>query len=169
VITEPESRSGLRKESTIFAETGAGPGFLNENRTWSWSRSENFSFCRSQIIIFIKFKFSLNGQLFDLIYLLYCLGLISRSLVQVVEGRDDHYPVCRLDIRQDSEFATGYGHPKTVFKREPDTDPDILNAFIDILRIQAFGKSCTLHNHSFIIFRSIFSGFCAMTPSLSVV
>jgi len=22
-------------------------------------------------------------------------------------ARDDHYPVCRLDIRQDSEFATG--------------------------------------------------------------
>jgi len=21
--------------------------------------------------------------------------------------RDDHYPVCRLDIRKDSEFATG--------------------------------------------------------------
>jgi len=36
--------------------------------------------------------------------------------------RDDHYPVCRLDIRQDSEFATGYGCPKTDFKREPDTD-----------------------------------------------
>ena len=34
-------------------------------------------------------------------------------------GRDDHYPVCRLDIRQDSEFATGYGYPKTTFKREP--------------------------------------------------
>jgi len=29
-----------------------------------------------------------------------------------------------------------------------------------------FWKSCTLHNHSFIIFRSIFSAFCAMTPSL---
>jgi len=83
--------------------------------------------------------------------------------------RDDHNPVCRLGIRQDSEFATGYGYPKTVFKREPDTDPDIRNAFIDILRIHAFGKSCTLHNHSFIIFRSLFSAFCAMTPSLSVV
>jgi len=31
------------------------------------------------------------------------------------------------------------------------------------------GLSCTLHNHSFIIFRSIFSSFCAMTPSLSMV
>jgi len=61
--------------------------------------------------------------------------------------RDDHYPVCRLDIWRDSEFATGYGYPKTAFKREPDTDPDIRNAFIDISRIQTFGKSCTLHNH----------------------
>jgi len=49
VIAEPEFRSG--KESTIFAEAGAGPGvgFLNKNRTRSWSRSENFSFCRSRI------------------------------------------------------------------------------------------------------------------------
>jgi len=62
--------------------------------------------------------------------------------------RDDHYPVFRLDIRQHSEFATGYGYPKTAFKREPDTDPDIRNGFIDISRIQTFGKSCTLHNHS---------------------
>jgi len=51
------SRSGLRKQSTIFAEAGAGPGggFLNENRSRSWS--ENFSFCRSRIINFIKFNF----------------------------------------------------------------------------------------------------------------
>jgi len=40
------SRSGLRKESTIFAEAGAGPGvgIFNENQTRSWTRSENFSF-----------------------------------------------------------------------------------------------------------------------------
>ena len=43
------------------------------------------------------------------------------------------------------------------------------NAFVDISRIQTFGKTCTLHNHSFIIFRSIFSAFCAMTPNLSMV
>jgi len=49
--------------------------------------------------------------------------------------RDDHYPVCRLDIRQDNEFATGYGYPKSALKREPDTDPGIRNAFIDISRI----------------------------------
>jgi len=45
----------------------------------------------------------------------------------VVNDRDDHHPVCRLDIWQDSEFATGYGYPKTAFKRklDTDTDPDI--------------------------------------------
>jgi len=84
-----------------------------------------------------------------------------------MQYRDDHYPVSRMDIRQDSEFATGYGYPKTAIKREPDAD--IRNAFIDISRIQTFGKSCILHNHLFIIFRSIFSAFCAMTPSLSMV
>jgi len=84
-------------------------------------------------------------------------------------SRDDHYPVCRLDIRQDSEFATGYGYARSAFKRKPGTDLDIRNAFIDILRIQTFGKSCTLHNHSFIMFKTIFSAFCAVTPSLSMV
>jgi len=51
VITEPEKRGGLRMESTILAEAGAvsGVGFLNENRTRSWSRSENFSFYSSRI------------------------------------------------------------------------------------------------------------------------
>ena len=64
--------------------------------------------------------------------------------VRLVPGRDDHYPVCRLDIRQDSEFATGCGYPKTAFKREPDAD--IRNAFIDIFKIQTFGKvaHCTI-------------------------
>jgi len=63
-------------------------------------------------------------------------------------SRDDHYPVYRLNIRQDSEFATGYGYPKTNFKRERDTDPDIRNGFVDVSRIQTFRNSCTLHNHS---------------------
>jgi len=40
-------------------------------------------------------------------------------------------PVCRLDIRQDSEFSIGYGYPKTAFKREPDTDKNIRNIFLD--------------------------------------
>jgi len=43
----------------------------SRSRTWSRifeckparSKSENFNFCRSQIIDFIKFKLSLNGQL----------------------------------------------------------------------------------------------------------
>jgi len=34
---------------------------------------------------------------------------------KVAGSRDNHYPVCWLDIRQDSEFATGYGYPKTGF------------------------------------------------------
>jgi len=67
VITEPERRSGLRKESTIFSEARAEPrvGFLNENRIRSWNSSENFSFYRSRIINFIKLKFSLNEKLLD--------------------------------------------------------------------------------------------------------
>ena len=50
-------------ESTNFSKAGAGPGvgFLNENKTRNWSRSENFSFYRSWMINFIKFNFSLNG------------------------------------------------------------------------------------------------------------
>ena len=61
-----------------------------------------------------------------------------------VATRNDHYPVCRLDIGQDSEFATRYRYPKTAFKQKLDTDPVIRNAFIDISRIQTFGKSCTI-------------------------
>jgi len=53
---------------------------------------------------------------------------------------DDHYPVSWLDIRRNNEFATGYGYPKTDFKRELDTDPYIRNAFIDGLRIQTWKK-----------------------------
>jgi len=94
--------------------------------------------------------------------------LFGRSEVRR-SNRDDHYPGCQLDIRLDSEFATGYGYPKTAFKWEPDRDPDIRNTFIDVSRIQTFGKSYTLHDQSFIIFRSIFSAFCAMTPSLYLV
>jgi len=60
----------------------------------------------------------------------------SAAPINGVASRDDHYPVCRLDIRQVSEFGTGYGYPITSSKREPDTDPDIRNGFIDISRIQ---------------------------------
>jgi len=83
-----------------------------------------------------------------------------------VHIRDDHYSVCRLDIRQESEFTTEYGYLETAFKREPYTQKDIRNAFLDISRINTLGKSCTMHNHSFSIFGSIFSAFCAVTPSL---
>jgi len=68
-----------------------------------------------------------------------------------------------VSLQPDTDMA------KTAFKREQDTDPDIRNAFIDNSRIQTSGKSCTLHNYSFIIFRSIFSAVCAMTPNQSLV
>jgi len=75
-------------------------------------------------------------------------------------------PVCRLDNRQDSEFATGYGYPKAAFKQEPDADTDIRYTFIGISRIPDIWRKV---HHSFIIFRSIFSASCAMIPSLSMV
>jgi len=50
---------------------------------------------------------------------------------------------------------------------QPDTD--IQNAFIDVSRILTFGKRFSLHNHSFVIFISIFSAFSFITPSLSMV
>jgi len=43
----------------------------------------------------------------------------------IAEIRDDHYPVCWMDIRPDSKFSTGYGYPKRVFLREQDPDKDI--------------------------------------------
>jgi len=79
----------------------------------------------------------------------------------------NHYPVFRLDSRQDSEFVTGY--PKTAFNWETDMNKDIWKAFLDIFRIQTLRKSCTLHNHVISIFGNIFSAFCAMTASLSMV
>jgi len=90
----------------------------------------------------------------------------SSHAITAVNCRDDHYPDCRLDIRQDSEFATGYGYPKSALKLEPDTD--MRNAFIDISRIQTFGKSCTLHNHSFSIFiqKHLFSHLCHDSKSV---
>jgi len=88
----------------------------------------------------------------------------------LVCSRDYHYPICWLDIRQDSEFATGYGYPKSALKREQDTDPEIQNAFIDISRIQTLEKvaNCTII-HLLSLFGSIFSAICAITPSLSMV
>jgi len=37
---------------------------------------------------------------------------------------------------QDSEFKTGYGYPKTAFKRGPDADLDIQKDFTHISRVQ---------------------------------
>jgi len=137
-----------------FSNAKTGYGCLDtakslDNSLWSLSRSRSpkFEMCWIRSGVAVK-NFRLRTPL---------------------TSKDDHYPVCRWDIRQDSEFATGYGYPKAAFKREPDTDPDIRNAFSDISRIKIFEKSCTLHSHSFIIFRSIFSAFRAMTPSLSMV
>jgi len=45
---------------------------------------------------------------------------------------------------------------KLLSNRNRIRNPDIRNAFINISRIRTFGKSCTLRNHSFIIFRIIF-------------
>jgi len=39
-----------------------------------------------------------------------CCQMVCRG--GLGSARDYHYPVCRLDIRQDSEFATGYGIQK---------------------------------------------------------
>jgi len=107
---------------------------------------------------------------------LYCCWLLSHYfnapnyhpslvLASVVQG---HAVNCNNTLK-DSEFATGYGYPKTAFKREPVMDKDIQNAFLDISRIRTVGESCTLNNHSFSILGSIFSAFCAMTPSPSMV
>jgi len=61
-------------------------------------------------------------------------------------NRDDNYQVCWLDIWQDSEFATGYGYPKTAFKREPDTDPDIRNVLSTFREFRLLEKvaHCTI-------------------------
>ena len=72
-------------------------------------------------------KFSLKF-LFILCYVLILeIGKIVKMVgfKQGVTWQRWSLPVCRLNIRQDSEVATGYGYPKTAFKREPDMDPDI--------------------------------------------
>jgi len=72
------------------------------------------------------------------------------NVVEVlVSIRDDQYPVCRLDIRQDSEFATGYGYQKTAFKWEPDTDPDIRNAlsiFREFKLVEKVARCTIIHS-----------------------
>ena len=46
--------------------------------------------------------------------------LIKNTIVEYLTTRDDHCPVCQMDIWPDSKFSTGYGYPKSVFLREPD-------------------------------------------------
>ena len=156
--TLPFSKSVKLDHNEIFGMfiiiTSKQQNFLSPIQSWSANFQKN--------CIPIQ---SWSGQ-----YLLQSWSSPIQSWSVLISARDYHYAVCRLDIRKDSEFATRYGYPKSTLKREPDTDPDIRNAFIDISRIQTFGKSCTLHNHSFISsFRSIFSAICAMTPRLSMV
>jgi len=67
---------------------------------------------------------------------------------------------CRLDIRQDSEFATRYGYPKTAFKWEPGADPVIRNAFIDVSRIQTFKKLHITRSFIHYLQKHIFSLLC---------
>jgi len=68
---------------------------------------------------------------------------------QFVCTRNNHYPGFRLDIRQDNEFATGYGYPKTAFKWEPDANPGIRNVLSPNLKalvfLYAFEESVDCH------------------------
>ena len=100
--------------------------------------------------------------------LIYNSSKPSLSYTQDVFGtalltRDDHYPVCRLDIWQDSQFATGYGYPNC-FQTWYGYGSGYPKSFYPYFEDSDFWKICSLHNHSFIIFRSVFSAFCAMTP-----
>jgi len=135
--------------TAIFLKTG-GAGL---------DRTEKIFFV-SMLLFWTYQKFWLWSNFTDLLNGHEILPWMTKALLRLfchlncVHFRDDHYPVYWLYIRQDIEFATGYGYPETTFKREPDTDPDIGNAFVDILRIQTFGKSCTLRNYSFILVSS---------------
>jgi len=71
-----------------------------------------------------------------------------------------------LDIRQDSESATGYGYPKSAFKWEPDTDPDIRNAFIDISRIQTWKKLRIAQSFVYYFQMHLFSLLCHDSESV---
>jgi len=51
------------------------------------------------------------------------LGLKNFTVCSSLQNTsDDHYPLCRLDIREDTEFATRYLYQKNASKRELDTD-----------------------------------------------
>jgi len=53
----------------------------------------------------------------------HCEGKDSRETIRCrLLFRDDHYPVCRLDIQQDSEFATGSGYRKRFYRYFENSD-----------------------------------------------
>jgi len=54
-------------------------------------------------------QFTGDSQLFD---------KVTLCLTGIVNGRDEHYLVCLLDIRQESRFSTGYEYPKAAFTRQ---------------------------------------------------
>ena len=87
----------------------------------------------------------------------------------------------RLDIRHDSKFSTGYGCPKIGFNLEPNTDKDIRSETFYLIfwgfrwwnncfcHFWPFGESCTLNNHLFITFGSIFSAFVPFRVYLHII
>jgi len=79
-------------------------------------------------------------------------------------SRDDHYPVCQLDIRQDSEFATGSRYRKIAYEWEPDTD--IRNAFIDISKIQTWKKLRVAQSFIHYFQKHLFSLLCHDSESV---
>ena len=66
------------------------------------------------------------------------LAKMSLETTAIIGQKFRFTPVCRLDIRQDSEFGTGYGYPKTGFKREPDTSVESIGDFWNPNPVQDF-------------------------------
>ena len=83
--------------------------------------------------------------------------------------RDDHYPVYRLDIRLDSELATGYGYPKLLLNgnriliRVSET---LLSIFRWFRLLEKVAHCAIIHLFSY---HQNHFAFCVMTPSLSMV
>jgi len=74
---------------------------------------------------------------------------------------DDHYLVFRLDIGQDSEFATGYGYLKRVFKRERDTRSGYPKRFYRYLEDSDFWKKLYIaQSLIYYLQKHIFSLLC---------
>ena len=78
---------------------------------------------------------------------------VSSHVQKCKATKADHciwFQLWRLDNRKDSEFATRYGYPKTAFKRESGTGYGYPKRFYRYFEdSDFFGKSCTLHNHSY--------------------